>query len=567
MPYEPCEHEPDTLPEHEYNSDSLCAIEFPTANDQRNRMLLVITSSYGLSGLIHAGLLLILLFVIWTERLEVEKKEASLLPKLERPKETYDPDIRRAMRKKPRIDSERIVRNPVVPLEDPEPTAEPPKGDPLRQSNKEMRDAGVSDPMGVGGRPAGAYGHRWNRGRHCGDIGMSDVSESAVLAALYWLKRHQDPDGKWSAAEFHRNCDASRKQCWGHDMRTALAKGPGAGDSRYDVGVSALALLAFLGDGHTHRHARIPEFRPVVKRGLSYLRSEQRPDGSVGFEGGEGIYNHAIATLALCECYAVSRDFTLRSPAQKAVDWLVRAQNPGLGWKYGVQTGKNDTSVTGWSVLALKAARVAKLTVPQAAFDGAVTWFERVTTDGTGPRRPPGLVGYERPGDGGSTLNRKCLDNPDSYNDFAGAPTMTAVSVLCRLFTGQDRSHPRVKQGLRIMTARPPRWDGPAIKRRNQTNFYYWYYGTYGVFQATKPGSPQWRRWNRAMQEALLGDGTNRQRMGRDDDADGSWDPVGEWGLPGGRVYATALNALTLEIYYRYERVVAENAAGSRKKK
>jgi hypothetical protein len=35
---------------------------------------------------------------------------------------------------------------------------------------------------------------------------------------------------------------------------------------------------------------------------------------------------------------------------------------------------------------------------------------------------------------------------------------------------------------------------------------------------------------------------------------DGSWDPIGEWGISGGRVYSTALGAMTLEVYYRFER-------------
>ena len=38
----------------------------------------------------------------------------------------------------------------------------------------------------------------------------------------------------------------------------------------------------------------------------------------------------------------------------------------------------------------------------------------------------------------------------------------------------------------------------------------------------------------------------------RDGNAKGSWDPVDAWGEDGGRVYATAINTLTLEIYYRY---------------
>jgi hypothetical protein len=55
-----------------------------------------------------------------------------------------------------------------------------------------------------------------------------------------------------------------------------------------------------------------------------------------------------------------------------------------------------------------------------------------------------------------------------------------------------------------------------------------------------------WQRWNPALQEALLGS----QRF--DGRYAGSWDPDGQWGAYGGRVYSTALGALCLEVYYRY---------------
>jgi hypothetical protein len=45
------------------------------------------------------------------------------------------------------------------------------------------------------------------------------------------------------------------------------------------------------------------------------------------------------------------------------------------------------------------------------------------------------------------------------------------------------------------------------------------------------------------------------QRMDPTDCRRGSWDPVDPWSADGGRVYATAVNTLCLEIYYRYERV------------
>ena len=66
-------------------------------------------------------------------------------------------------------------------------------------------------------------------------------------------------------------------------------------------------------------------------------------------------------------------------------------------------------------------------------------------------------------------------------------------------------------------------------------------------------GGKPWQVWNQKMQRALV----DTQRAEYKDDSpevDGSWDPIGEWGISGGRVYSTALGAMTLEVYYRFER-------------
>jgi hypothetical protein len=183
-------------------------------------------------------------------------------------------------------------------------------------------------------------------------------------------------------------------------------------------------------------------------------------------------------------------------------------------------------------VLALKAAKMAKLYVPQKTFDGAIAWFDRVT------RVSDGKVGYMRPGDNGAKLHGRPADT------FRNVPTMTAVSTLCRIFCGQKRTDKNIKQGVKILMDNLPQYNKP---KNDKINFYYWYYGTYAMFQY---GGPEWKKWNKSMKKALLG----TQRAGRICQ-DGSWDPVGEWGIVGGRVYSTAINALTLEIYYRYARV------------
>ncbi len=53
------------------------------------------------------------------------------------------------------------------------------------------------------------------------------------------------------------------------------------------------------------------------------------------------------------------------------------------------------------------------------------------------------------------------------------------------------------------------------------------------------------------MKDALV----KNQNVGSSGCKAGSWETEGRWCGEGGRVYATAINALTLEVYYRYANV------------
>jgi len=516
----------------------------PLAENQKSRFAVVLGSSYGVSALVHLGLLVIASLLFYGAPARVKEKVAAILPRFERKEPPFDRKRPPALERKERVDHPKPDEVRLKPLDEEKPPTDRPRGEPEGATDKRLDlPAMPDDAFGVGHAGAGTP-----LGDRDGKVGLADggggpATEEIVAGALFWLVRHQDREtGAWPAADFARHCPDG--VCRGPDFRDATGAGPGRGDARFDVGVTSLAVLAFLGNGHTHRHSPHPEFKRAVKMGLDYLKGRQRDDGSVGFDGGETIYNHAIATLALCEAYAISRDFTLKKPAQRAVDFSVAAQNPGLGWKYGVKVGKNDTSVTGWFVLALKAARIADLEVPDGAFRGALAWIDRATAEN-------GRVGYERAGDGGSQIGRRSLPHPDRYPRFEALPTMTAVGVLCRMLAGEKRTDARVQRGLDLLGGRLPAW---SEGERSAVNLYYWYYATYAVFQATTHGSPEWRRWNEAMQQALL------PTVRRGGCEAGSWDPVDEWGIVGGRVYATALGALTLEIYYRYRRA-AEGTA------
>src|SRR6185369_16735226 len=95
----------------------------------------------------------------------------------------------------------------------------------------------------------------------------------------------------------------------------------------------------------------------VVLKGLRWLTEVQDEEGSFSKQEGEFMYDHAIATLAMAEAAWLSSPF-YRGPAQRGIDFLVKAQNPGRAWRYSVRPGDNDTSVTGWAVMALKSAEL-----------------------------------------------------------------------------------------------------------------------------------------------------------------------------------------------------------------
>src|SRR2546426_1980680 len=128
---------------------------------------------------------------------------------------------------------------------------------------------------------------------------------------------------------------------------------------------------------------------------------------------------------------------------------------------------------------------------------------------------------------------------------------MTAVGVLCRIFSGEKRQSPTIREGVKILMMQRPRWQEQKGRALSTINMYYWYYGSYALFQY---GGEDWKKLNEDMQKALVT--MQRQDPKRQTliDEDGSWDPIDEWGLAGGRVYATAIGAMTLEGYYRFRR-------------
>src|SRR5262245_29704430 len=89
-------------------------------------------------------------------------------------------------------------------------------------------------------------------------------TDDAVLAALRWLARHQSDDGSWRTRTYNARC-TKEQPC-----------GAGSAVEAHDVGATGLALLAFLGAGHS-RLSKEPfgdsTFGDVVRKGIAWLLS------------------------------------------------------------------------------------------------------------------------------------------------------------------------------------------------------------------------------------------------------------------------------------------------------
>jgi hypothetical protein len=262
------------------------------------------------------------------------------------------------------------------------------------------------------------------------------------------------------------------------------------------VGVTALACMAFMADGHLPDRGR---YGDVVKRGLEFILNNAHETGLIAADTSHGpMYGHGFATLFLGEVYGMTGDRRVREALIKAVNLVVTTQNPEGGWRYHPRPVDADISVTICQVMALRSARNAGINVPKQTIERAITYVRQCQNTSDGGFR------YMLHS-GGSAFPRSAAGVASLY--YAGVYEDDALT-----------------KGLAYLLE----------QRRGITGrFSHYYYGHYYAVQAMfLAGGQYWEQWYPQIRHELLEQQT----------------PDGGWSSDHGDVYATSMALLILQI-------------------
>lgn len=336
--------------------------------------------------------------------------------------------------------------------------------------------------------------------------GGTSESEEAVARGLKWLAKHQQYDGRWPLKRY--DADIFLCDCCSEFENDVVDM---------DTAGTALGVLPFLGAGITPERSprERPEFakyKKNVEKALAWLVKKQEKNGNLGGT----FYAHALGVMALCEAYALTADEELKAACQLAVKYMLDGQHVAGGWRYGPKQD-GDMSATGWIFLAIRTAQLSGVTIPNSYLEKAEKFIDDCA-DGPSEAKLS-RYGYQKGGK--ATL------------------PLSAVGLLTREYLGWKKDNPNLVAGGKYLMQNLPPDSGDQLGA-----IYYYYYATQVLHHME---GEDFDLWNLRMREHLL---RTQARSGHEE---GSWSPQGaDWGKQGGRIYATSLSLLTLQVYYRH---------------
>lgn len=335
------------------------------------------------------------------------------------------------------------------------------------------------------------------------DKRRSDAVRKATQAGLQYLADHQDAGGYWRAdVGFKVNADYS-------STKSDVAH----------VGITALAIMAFLSQGHVPRRGK---YGKVVAKAVDYLVLASNENGYLS-DNGTKMYSHAFATLALAEVYGMTRSKEVRKTLQRSIDLICQCQNREGGWRYKPFAQESDMSITVCQVMALRAARNSGIYVQKNVIRDAVDYVRNSDNRRSDGRRNRQWA-WRNMDDGVFKYQMRRNARASFALTAAGVTTLYGAGIYKDPLLSRGLNY--MRENLRDFNAT---WKG----------HYFFYYGNYYAVQAFYyAGGKLWNDYYRQISKVLLDFQST----------DGSWpNHTGP-----GTNFSTAVATLILSIPYQY---------------
>lgn len=333
-----------------------------------------------------------------------------------------------------------------------------------------------------------------------GHAPVDDDVLQAIARGLRYLEQTQAASGAWIQDVGYKFNDSY--------IRTA--------EQVEHVGVTALAVMAFLAGGHLPGRGR---YGDVVERALGFILRAQDADSGYISMNETRMYSHAFSMLALAEIYGMTHRNEVKEALQRATELTVLAQNSEGSWRYRPHAPDSDMSITVCQIMALRAARNIGITVPKSTIDRAHAYVDR-SANRTGRR---GFRDF-----GGFKYQAKSSTRTTFPLTAAGIATLFHAGVYKDEFI--DLAIDYLKRNLASMHQRIQ-------------HYFYWYghyYAAQVFFFASDENQKLWDDvyWPRVRSELLRAQASY----------DGSW-PLA---VGPGNAFSTAVACIILQIPFQY---------------
>jgi len=268
------------------------------------------------------------------------------------------------------------------------------------------------------------------------------------------------------------------------------------------AGITALAGLAFMSAGNLPGRG---QYGQNVQKCLDFVMASCQESGLITSDTTSGpMYGHGFATLFLGEIYGMTKDEDVKERLQKAVKLMQRAQSREGGWRYQPIPADADISVTVAQIMGLRAARDAGIKVEKSVIDAAITYVRNC-------QNPDGGFSYTAHGSG---------------SGFARSAAGVASLYYAGVFEGNE-----LKRGLAYLKQHAA---APTAAEHEGYYFYGHYYACQAMFLA---GGDYWATYYPAIRDHLI----TRQNK-----------TTGAWTGEAGEDYGTAMALIILQMPNRY---------------